>query len=299
MFFTLSAIGCRGPEGPAGIDAAGVDILPPTLQMTEPWPLGQYWDVLNISAASVDNVAVDRVIFTLDGSTAIDSYTMTSSTPPYRFNLPLTNVSSGWHFVGARAYDLAGNTTEAPPRPVWVGHSSSLSDTTVSLAYHNEKIGTVFSIPDTARAEAFWVRVTPAKGGTLRSVTFQLGGVFSDTAEVQVGLWTGSSIPDDEETTQSLPSGLIERDIKPIQLFFTEDQDTLTGEFFIVLSLLKKSSTDTLRIAADNGAPPWGRSGIRDDGGWQTTTERYGLAANLIATMEFYYAPIPTDTTGE
>jgi len=294
--------GCRGPEGPAGIDAQGVDVLPPTLQLTEPWPLGQYWDRLVIGAAAVDNVAVDRVIFTLDGSPAVGPRTMVISSPPFRFSLPLADVPTGWHFVGARAYDLAGNLTEAAPRSVWLGHSATLSDTSTTIAYHNGQIGTIFTIPDSLRAEAFWVRITPAKGGDLRSVVLQLGGVFSDTtsdtAEVGVELWTGTTIPTRLGTAMTVPAGVVKGEVKPVELFFADEQDSLEGEFFIVFDLKKSSLGDTLRIGADRGAPAWGRSGFRDDGGWRLISERYGLSVNIIASLDFYYARVAGDTTG-
>ncbi len=290
--------GCRGPEGPSGIDAQGVDILPPTLQLTEPWPLGQYWDRLLISAAAVDNVAVDRVIFTLDGSPAVGSLTMVLSSPPYRYILPLTDVSPGWHFVGARAYDLAGNQTEAAPRSIWLGHATLLSDTTTTIAYHNGITQTVFSIPDTSRAEAFWVRVTPAKSGALRSVIFRLGGTFSDSAGVSVGLWTGTSVPARKGISMTIPARVVQGELKPVEIVFSEPQNALSGEFYIVLEINKRSPRDTLFVGADSGTPPWGRSGLRDDSGWQLISERYGLGVNIIATSRFYYPPIPGDTTG-
>ncbi len=298
VLFATMIIGCQGPEGPAGIDAQGVDVLPPTLQLTEPWPLGQYWDHMLIGAAAVDNVAVDRVIFTLDGSPVVGSRTMAVSTPPYRFNLLLTEVSSGWHFVGARAYDLAGNLTESAPRSVWIGHSTTLSDTTAAIAYHNNRLSKTFSIPDSSRAEAFWVRITPAKGGDLRSATFMLGGTFSDSAEVAVGLWTGTSVPTRVEEEMSIPAEVVKGNVQPVEFFFGDDQDSLEGEFFIVVDIKNRSVGDTLLVGADNGAPSWGRSGLRDDGGWDLVSERYGLGVNIIATLQFYYARTPGDTLG-
>lgn len=285
-------VGCRGPEGPSGIDAQGVDVLPPTLQLTDPWPLDQYWDNVPIAAAAVDNVAIDRVIFTLDGSPAVGANTMVLTSSPFRYSLPLKDVTNGWHFIGARAYDLAGNATEAAPRPVWLGHSTMLSDTTVTLAYHNNIQASIFAIPDTSRAEGFWVRVTPAKGGDLRNIIFNLGGEFTDTTEIGIGIWTGTTIPTKLNSETAFPAAVVAGAVEPFQFDFADQADSLEGEFFIVIDLRKRAATDTLRIGADDGSPPWGRSGVRDDGGSVTTVERYGINANIIASIHYYYAPV-------
>jgi hypothetical protein len=295
--FILS--GCRGPEGPAGVDASGVDILPPTIRLINPWPLGRYWDELLLSAAAVDNVAIDRVVFTLDGAPAVGSFTMISTKDTSRIVLPLDRVTPGWHFISARAYDLAGNATEAAPRPVWLGHSDSLSDVTDTVAYHNGITAGVFTIPDSARAEAFWVRVTPAKAGYIRSTLIRMGGSFTDTSEVQIAVWTGTTVPSRAETTMTIPAVVVEGGIQPQRFNFGERGFRVQREFFLVFDLLKRSAEDTFRIAADDGSPPWGRSGSKDDGGWQLISERYGSQKNIILDCDIYYPEVPPDTSGD
>lgn len=294
----LIATGCGGLEGPSGVDAEGVDVTPPTVQMTQPWPLGTYWDRLPLTAAAADNVAVDRVVFTLDGSPIAGGVTMVVLVAPYRLQLPLAYVEPGWHLAAARAYDIAGNVTDAPPRPVWLGQSPMLSDTVVTLSYHNGVAEQRFTIPDTARGEAFWVRFTPAKEGSLRRAVMHLGGVFSDTAYVRIAVWTGIAVPARAETTMTVPAVILADDALQLQTFnFGENGFRVRSEFFIVVDLIRTNPSDTLRLAADDGSPPWGRSGSRDDAGWHSLGERYGSTANLLAACDIYYAFVQPDTT--
>jgi hypothetical protein len=285
---TLFTLGCRGPEGAPGVDAEGVDIVPPTIQMTDPWPLSSIYDSMKVAASAVDNVAIDKVIFTIDGSPYVPGLTLVAGAPPYRFMVPLAQIPPGWHFVAARAYDVAGNITEAPARPVRLGLSSSLSDTTITLAYHNKEAATYFTIPDSARSEAFWVRLSSARYAKLNSATMTIGGSFSDSTILNIGIWTGLLTPTVAKDTVSIGAVIVAGPPQP-QTFNFGGQDSVKGDFFIVLELTKSAPSDTLIIAADNGLPPWERSGTRDELGWFSLKDRYSSEANFILSCELHY----------
>jgi len=289
--------GCSGPEGPSGIDALGVDIVPPTVQLTEPWPLSTLYDKMIVAAAAVDNVAIERVVFTIDGSPYVPGLTLVSATAPYRFTVPLDRITPGWHIISARAYDLAGNVADAAPRPVRLGLSSSLSDSTVTLAYHNGIEAATFRAPDSTRSEAFWIRMTAAAKANLRSANVTLGGRFSDTTILRIGIWTGAIIPSSQKVAIELGAVTFAGTPTPQQFNFGEQDEVLAGEFYLVIDLPNRSVGDTLIVAADNGYPPWKRSGTRTDGGWGTIADRYSTGDNLLAAVTLHYPAIAD--TGE
>ncbi|MBM3326836.1 MAG: hypothetical protein FJY65_07645 [Calditrichaeota bacterium] len=290
--FDLGLTGCRGPEGPAGINAEGVDIQPPTIELKEPWPLSKVWDHLTISAAAVDNVAINRVVFFFDGSSIAGLTALTALNPPYQFVIDSTNLTRGWHFVGARAYDIAGNYADAPPRPVWVGFTRDLSDTTVFTFYHNNIADMIWTVPDSVRTEALWLRLTPAKTCSLRAVTVWLGGVFSDTAEVRVGIWSGTAVPTTEKITSTKSGSELTGLVRPQRFSFSGRATHISNDIYVVVNIGRQSANDTLKVAADDGAPYWGRSGSRDEAGWHTLRERFGRRNNLLIMAELYYARV-------
>jgi len=289
-------MGCSGPEGPSGLDAQGVDVTPPTIKMTAPWPLSVNYDKLKIAAAAVDNVAIERIVFTFDGSPYMPGLVLVDGAPPYEFEASLDLVTPGWHLIAARAYDLAGNIADAAPRPVWLGRSRSLSDTTVRLAYHNDSPARLFKAPDSTKSEAFWVRFTAAKRSKLLNVHFNIGGSFSDTTMLRVGVWSGSGTPTRMLESLEIPAVLLRGDPTPQQFNFTDSLSLTATEFFLVVELINRTAGDTLVIAADDGSPPWGRSGARDDGGWNTLSDRYSVEFNFLASCWLYYDPVPPDS---
>ncbi len=293
LLISIFLNGCRGPAGPAGVNAEGVDIQPPTIEIKEPWPLSKVYDRLTLSAAAVDNVEISRVVFTFDGSSVAGRKSLIVLSSPYQVEVDSANLTRGWHFIGARAYDVAGNCADAPPRPVWISFSRDLSDTTVSTYYHNSISSMIWRVPDTVRTEALWVRMTPAKVCSLRAITVWLGGIFSDTAEVKVGLWDGTTIPNSERLISKKPgSEVAGNSLQPQTFLFSGRATRISNDFFVVISIVKQSYGDTLYIAADDGAPFWGRSGSRDDAGWHTLRERFGKHNNLIVNAELYYARV-------
>jgi len=298
LLMTLAVAGCRGPQGPAGLDASGVDLAPPTVKLLEPWPLDTEWDSLRFSAAAVDNVEILKVVFTVDGSQVVGGNVLIITAPPYRITASGVALTPGWHFVAARAVDIAGNVTDTPVRPVRLDFSSRLQDTTMTACYYNEAVAGRWDIPDSLYdAAALWVRFNPARVCQLLRARLYLGGTLSDTSTAVVSVWSGAGYPDRSRVDVPLPADSVRgdpawREVDFDSLAFEDDAD-----FFIVVALGVKSRTDTLWLGTDNGAPPWGRSGSRDDDGWHTLEERYGAENNLMVNCDLYYETV-SDTSG-
>ena len=302
---TFVLLSCEGPMGPPGRDAEGVDVVPPTIALTQPWPMSTVWDSFKVSVAAVDNVAIRYVSVMIDGSVMVGGQLLIDEIPPY--TSMVTGLTRDWHFVSARAYDIAGNVTDSPVVPVWFGFSRDMSDTTVSLSYHNGDVDSVWAIPNNARATAYWMRFNPARDCILQRVGLMAGGIFSDTMAVMtVALWEGAGLPQTEIENggRSLSGVSINGDIDMRWFDFTGDiaeGDTLElegrNDYFLVVSLDDISPGDTLLLGFDDGVPPWGRCGGRDDVGWHDLTERYAKRNNLIITCELYYDYLEPDTT--
>jgi len=306
----LSGSGCRGPVGPPGLDAPGFDVVPPTVELVEPWPLSTVWDSFNMVAAAVDNVAIREVYFFIDGSAYVNGQVLVLDAPPYSFTLEAAGFERGWHFISARACDSAGNLTDTPVVPVMLGFSEDLQDTVVNLSYHNDVPDTTlwWSIPatnlilpgdtteTTIQTSAFWVRFNPGRDCLLSRVSLHIGGSFSDSAEAAVSIWKGTGYPAAAETTVFLPgytfTGNMVEDVMERWVDFGSFLLQGKDDFFIVASMDHAGVGDTLLLAGDNGEPHWGRSGSRDDDGWHTLDERCGRRNNFLITCELYYEPV-------
>ncbi|MBS1261069.1 MAG: hypothetical protein MAG453_00390 [Calditrichaeota bacterium] len=124
MFLSVAATvavlfaACSGKEGPPGPSGVNPDNVPPSISLLSPEPGDTLRDTLRVVANAVDNIAVDRVIFYLDGSDRIDDTTFAEvSEQPYAFTFDLIdlNVPDGPHTVTARAFDVDENHTDTPP----------------------------------------------------------------------------------------------------------------------------------------------------------------------------------------
>ncbi|MBM3328588.1 MAG: hypothetical protein FJY67_03825 [Calditrichaeota bacterium] len=290
----IVSAGCEGPTGPAGRNARGVDLQPPTIELTRPWPLETAWDSVAIAAAAVDNVAISRVVFTVDGMSRVGGEPLVAATTPYQVKVAASSLGRGWHMVAARAYDTAGNVSDAPPRSIYVGFKADLNDTTLVLARHSGMLETVWRLPDTIRTDGYWVRFEAAKLCSVGAVTIQAGGAFSDTARVQVGLWSGSVLPVRAEATSSLFGTDVRGSIREHRFAFSGRGSRMSGTFFIVIGFASRSQSDTLQIGSDGGEPHWGVGGSHDDSGWHGLRERFGRRNNLLVTAELYYPPADT-----
>lgn len=84
------------------------DTTPPAVSVTAPANGSSVAGVVTVSVSASDNTAVTGVEFWLDGQLQA---TITST--PYAIAWDSTTVSDGWHSWTARAFDAAGNTTDA------------------------------------------------------------------------------------------------------------------------------------------------------------------------------------------
>jgi ELWxxDGT repeat protein len=92
--------------------AGAGDLTPPSVTLTSPTE-GTYRGSLTLAADAVDDVAVDRVEFLLDGAVVA-----TDGTVPYSAIWASGNASDGPHSVSARAIDTAGNEAVSTPQTI-------------------------------------------------------------------------------------------------------------------------------------------------------------------------------------
>lgn len=291
------AVGCRGPMGPAGLDQSGVDILPPTVVIQEPLPLDEIWDEITISASAIDNVAISEVAFLLDGSAVFGGRSLIVRQAPFAVTVSLNGLSAGWHFIAGRAYDDAGNRTQTPMFPVKVGFSRDLRDTLVYTAYHRDEIAAVWTIPDTARSQAYWVKFDVARECELREINFMMGAKLSDTAEVSITIYRGAEFPTARDTTMAMFAFELSDSLTLRTLSLAARPRVVRNDFFVVVGLTNNTAADTLKIGADGGEPFRSRSGARNDEGWTTLSRRFARRDNLMIGCALFYEALPDDST--
>lgn len=292
--------GCEGPVGPAGKDVPGVDVVPPTIELIEPWPLSEVWDSIDITATAVDNVAINQVVLFFDGSSFIDDQVMIFTEPPYSASIDLKGLEAGWHFVSARAYDTANNLTDTPLVPVKVGFSSDLNDTLITLRYNSGKQAAIWTLPDTSFTTTYWVRFSVARECSLKHVSIMLGGSISDTAEVKIGIRFGDRNPSARDSAAIvLRATDIDDSLQERRIDFSSDSLQIDRDFFVVLSLDNSAEGDTIRLAADEGDPHWGRSGCGNEDGWFTLSQCFRRRDNFIINSDVFYEHVPEDTTSQ
>ena len=294
MISGIIAVGCQGPVGPSGKDATGVDVIPPTIVLLEPWPLSDVWDEIEIVASAVDNVAIKLVSFNIDGTTV---YALEE--PPYTHKLDLTGYEAGWHFVSARAFDSGGNITDTPVIPINIGFSEEL-DGLPLVSFHNNVAGTVWTLPDSARATSYWTKFPIAKACYLKRASIWLAAVISDTTNIAVEIWNGNEFPTTVLIdTVNLTSEQVDTTLQEHRIEFGVPGVKIEEDFFLVVSLANNSRNDTLKIQADNGKPFWKRSGSRDDDGYHFLMSRYAREDNLFMDCILNYASTVGDTSGD
>lgn len=293
----ILCVSCDGVVGPSGRDAKGLDIVPPTVVLTEPWSYSTVWDSIKVNVSTVDNVAIDQVYLYLDGSISNGNQALVRDTYPYSFTI--RNIDRGFHFISARSIDVAGNYADSPIVPVIFGYSTDLQDTTVALSFNNGVPDTSWAIPNRARIVSFWSRFNPARDCSLATVSVMIGGIFSDTSEakVRVGVMGGNNIPEESGRDRfvSLNGVDISGDLNPQTIQFDGVSLSDKDDFFVVVSLIDAEEGDTLRIGADDGEPYWRRSGMRDDLGWHNLADKFSIRYNFIINCSMYYSEIPDE----
>ncbi len=273
----------------------GVDVVPPTIILTNPWSHSLVYDSLTISAAAIDNVAMREVVFSIDGSSLVGELLLIDTSPPYGFSVSLEGFERGWHYVSARGYDSGNNVSSTPIVPVKVGFSNDLQDTLVNMNYHSEEITTTWKLPDSLHVTAYWTRFSIARECSLKQVSFVSSGILCDTCKVEVGVWTGSEYPTEADTAFQIESSEFDENLSNHVIDLSPDGIKIEKNFFITISLTSASPGDTLKLASDGGEPFWGRSGCRDEDGWHTIKQLYARQENLFIGCSVYYEDLPDD----
>jgi len=295
LFVGIALVSCEGPVGVPGVDAGGVDIIPPTVVVTRPVPLTQQWDSLLIVVKAVDNVAVTRVTATVNGSVYTGGRYLVTTVPPYTFGLDSTGLSVGWNYISAQAFDPAGNSSNAPTIPIWFGSSSVLRDTTTLVYTHNQRADTSWTIPNANRIRGYWSSFKPAKDCLLDTIRVQLSGHFADTTEalVTVTLWQGVSYPEQivAQGEKTIPAITLSASARWEWVEFNRISIKRRYNYYLVIGLKESLNGDTLRVWSDNGSPPYGNSGAFDDVGWHTLGDQFGAPNNFLVSSQLYYEP--------
>lgn len=115
-----------------------IDIQAPTVSITSPVNNASVVGTITIRASATDNIRVAMVEFYID-----DILKITDTFSPYSYSVNTATLASGTHFLRARAYDAAGNSSLSAAVSITVNIPGQ--DTIAP------KVNT-FSIPATARS---------------------------------------------------------------------------------------------------------------------------------------------------
>jgi hypothetical protein len=193
-----------------------VDTKPPVVTLTAPTPNATVTSPVTVTATATDDVGVQKVTFFLDGNSRV-----TTNVVPYQAVLAFPSSSQGTHTVTARAFDLAGHTTDqsvtftvilpdltVTMNPIYIYCPSSPCVPTVTFRVNN--VG-----PRGANAGPFSVLVQPNVGSP---VTLSVGSLAagasttlsaalpSSVSSVVVTADSGNVIPESLETNNKGPT---------------------------------------------------------------------------------------------
>ncbi len=193
-----------------------VDTKPPVVSLTAPRPNSIVTSPITATAAATDNVAVAKVTFFLDGNSRV-----TTNVTPYQAVLTFPSFSQGMHTVTARAFDLAGHTTDQT-----VTFTLVLPDLTVTMSPVYIYCPSTPCVPSVtfkvtnggsrgANAGPFKVLVRPNVGAplTLDVASLAAGASVTLTAalprtvsSVTVTADSGNTIPETQESNNTGPT---------------------------------------------------------------------------------------------
>jgi hypothetical protein len=180
---------------------APADTTPPSCDITAPNNGATVSGSVGITVSASDNVAVDKVGYSVDGG----SYSY-DSTSPYSFSWDSTGVSDGTHSISAITYDTSGNTAtdsisvtvqntvtdEGGPLTDGVGATGSLGSSDVSDMWYID-VG--------ADAESMEVILT------CPNVDFDTYGKFGSEPTTSSYDWRGYTSGGEENTVDNPSSG--------------------------------------------------------------------------------------------
>jgi Bacterial Ig domain len=119
---TLGLIACSGEDGSPGLDGVSPDVTPPSIALLSPAAGDTARDTLRVVASAVDNIAIKRVVFYLDGSDRINDTTFAEISGldavdnqyVWTFDLLELGIKRGVHSIMARAIDVDRNQADTP-----------------------------------------------------------------------------------------------------------------------------------------------------------------------------------------
>jgi hypothetical protein len=107
------------------------DIIPPTVQIVNPFEGQQVADTVKIIAQALDNKSIKKVVFFIDGDSIFSDITY-----PYDFLLRANSLLSlGEHTIFARAYDTSRNFTNSDVIHIIVAASLDQIPPSIVLLY--------------------------------------------------------------------------------------------------------------------------------------------------------------------
>jgi hypothetical protein len=157
------------------------------------------------------------------------------------------------------------------------------------LQYDNGAASYMMGLPDES-LDRFNVRFTAAKACTLATVAID-GDFSGSTADVMLYVWES----DGTWPTTPIDSVLVPYDSLPVvnvkdhNITFAANQ-----QFHIGVSMHNPGAEDLMWIYMDNGDPTQNRSGLANNGSWQTLANYWGLGYNFLIRAETHGPPMAT-----
>lgn len=238
-----------------------IDTTPPAVAITRPTAGQTLSGVYQILANASDNLAVDRVVFFVDGAAK-----STDSVSTYTYDWNTLGVANGAHALSARAYDNAGNQTISAVVNITVSNTAvaAVTVTPTALSFYSIQGGTV---PPVGLLSIGAVEGAPALGWTVTVSTTWLSAsppsgtgedivsIGVDPAELPIGVYTATATVTPFNLFQNSASPLPVR--VPISLTISEASDIIPPTVPAGLTAVANGSNEILLT--------WG--GSTDSGG--------------------------------
>jgi len=129
------------------------DKTPPTVSLNASGSFYTANGTLTLTATASDNVAVKKVVFSLDGQVIATDYTA-----PYALDVPISETRNGRHRFTATAYDMAGNSATSGAKSVFTAIGNKFFGTAVTTA------------ADYTNLLSYFDQITPGNAGKWGSV---------------------------------------------------------------------------------------------------------------------------------
>lgn len=219
------------------------DGTPPVVNLASPTNLATVRGNVTVSAIAGDEVGVARVQFLVDGALAF-----TDDAAPYGWTWNTRTVANGWRLVSARAWDAAGNVSEAIAN-VWVDNDW----TPPNIGLSAPAAGSVVSGTVVVQAAA-------SDDVGVASVEFQVDGVAigTDIAAPFEAVWFTDSWSAGQHTTTAIARDTAGNS-SSMSAVVTVSRTSTTAQYS---ALLGAPSCNGAVSSCDSGSLFVGRSGL-------------------------------------